>query len=295
MEIVVVGHLSRDLLVTPHYTKEVIGGGTAYAMLAPALGAFGCGIVSKVGEDFSQNYTDTLRTAGVDMDGLHISGPCSTRIVNKYDKKGNRTQFVEALAPPITTEDFLFKHLNANIIHFCPLSQSEITVRCFKKAHSTGALISLDIQGFLRTIVNKQVVLEAWEHHEEILQCCHFVKADDIEIKCAFGMESEKNAASYILDLGPQFVIITKDQLGSTIYTRDAKFEIPIVLAKKVVDTTGSGDVYTIGFLMEYQRSRDTKQAGIFGATCASFNLETIGPGKMPDRAQVEERMKQYI
>ncbi len=49
MEIVVVGHLSRDLIVTPEYERESLGGGTAYAMIAPHLGALAAGIVTRVG------------------------------------------------------------------------------------------------------------------------------------------------------------------------------------------------------------------------------------------------------
>ena len=294
MEIVVVGHLSRDLLVMPNYTREVLGGGTTYAMLAPALGAIGCGIVSKVGEDFDHKYVEDLKVAAVDVDGLHVTGPCSTRFVNVYDKLGNRTQLIEALAPPITDEDFLPKHLNSNIMHFCPLSRDEITPHCFEKAHSTGALISLDIQGFLRSIVNKKVVLEPWKNSTEILQWCHVIKADDVEIKSALQMDSEEDAASHMLDVGPAMVLVTRDRVGSTIYTSDEKFDIPIVLAKQLVDSTGSGDTYTIGFLLEYQRSKDVKRAGLFGATCASFNLETVGPYGMPSRAKVLERMKPH-
>jgi sugar/nucleoside kinase (ribokinase family) len=294
MELVVVGHLSRDLLVTPNYTREVLGGGTAYAMLAPAIGALGCGIVSKVGEDFDEKYVEDLRVAAVDMNGLHVAGPCTTRFINEYDELGQRSQHIEALAPPITYEDFLPKHLTSNIIHFCPLSRDEIMIQCFEKAYSTGALISLDIQGFLRRIVNKKVVLEAWRNSTEILQLCHVVKADDIEIKSALQMDSEEKAASYVLDFGPRIVLVTKDQMGSTIYTREGHFDIPIVLAKQLIDTTGSGDTYTIGFLLEYQRSKNVKRAGLFGATCASFNLETVGPYEMPSRVQVLDRMKSY-
>jgi sugar/nucleoside kinase (ribokinase family) len=294
MELVVVGHLSRDLLITPNYTRESLGGGTAYAMLAPAIGALGCGIVTKVGEDFEQKYIDTLRMAAVDVDGLHVSGPYSTRFINEYDQKGNRIQRIASIAPPITNEDFLPMHFKANTIHFCPLSPSEIGVQCFQVAHSTGALISLDIQGFLREIVDKQVVLKYWENKDTILQWCHVVKADDVEITCALGVESEEDAALHILDQGPNIVIVTRDRMGSTIYTKEEKIDIPIVLAKEVIDTTGSGDTYTIGFLLEYQRSSDLKRAGLFGATCASFNLENIGPYRMPNHTQVLERMNQY-
>ena len=284
-----VGHLSKDLLITPDYSREALGGGTAYAMLAPALGAVGCGIVSKVGADFDRKYLDTLKMAVVDIDGLYVSGPVSTRIINKYDSKGNRSQIIEAIAPPILSEDILQKHLNSSIIHFCPLSHDEISVQCFEKAYSRGALISLDIQGFLRRIVNKNVVLEEWERSEDILPWCHVVKADDFEIKSAFGTESEEEAVSHVLDKGPKIVLVTRDRKGSTIYTKEAQFEIPIVLAERFVDATGSGDTYTIGFLLEYIRSSDIKRAGIFGATCSSFNLETIGPTRMPNRAQVQD------
>jgi sugar/nucleoside kinase (ribokinase family) len=295
MEIVVVGHLSIDLLITPDYTREALGGGTAYAMLAPAIGALGCGIVTKVGADFEKKYIDTLKMAVVDVDGLHVSGPYSTRFINEYDRKGKRIQRIAALAPPITNDDFLPMHLKSNIVHFSPLSQNEIQIECFQEAHSTDALISLDIQGFLRSIVDKQVVLKEWENKDEILQWCHIVKADETEIKCALGIESEEDAASYILDHGPNIVIVTRDTKGSTIYTKEERFDIPIVLADKLVDTTGSGDTYTIGFLMEYHRSNDLKRAGIFGATCASFNLESIGPYRMPNRAQVLDRMQQHV
>ena len=83
MDIVVVGHLSRDLIITPKSRSEAIGGGTAYAMLAPSLNAFDAGIISKVGEDFEQEYWKTLESSGLTLTGLRKSGSKSTRFVNK--------------------------------------------------------------------------------------------------------------------------------------------------------------------------------------------------------------------
>jgi sugar/nucleoside kinase (ribokinase family) len=71
--------------------------------------------------------------------------------------------------------------------------------------------------------------------------------------------------------------------------------DIPLVLADAQVDSTGCGDTYAIGFLIEYMRSANLAQAGLFAATCSSFNVETVGPHSMPDRVMVEARMRPYL
>ena len=85
MEIVVVGHLSRDLIITPETRRELLGGGTAYAMLSPKIGAFGSGIISRVGSDFDESYKISLIASGLNLTGLHYEGSHTTRFVNEYD------------------------------------------------------------------------------------------------------------------------------------------------------------------------------------------------------------------
>ena len=90
-------------------------------------------------------------------------------------------------------------------------------------------------------------------------------------------------------------MIITRDRRGSTIYTRNTQVDIPLVLSNAQVDSTGSGDTYVIGFLLEYFRSANVTRAGLFAATCSSFNVETMGPYDMPDRVMIETRMRPYL
>jgi sugar/nucleoside kinase (ribokinase family) len=296
MEIVVVGHLSRDLIVMPNTTKEALGGGTAYAMLAPSIGAFGAGIVTKVGTDFERSYLDTLRSSGLNLSGLITEGSKSTRFVNKYAPSGDRTQYVEAVAPPIRPEDFTENHLDANIIHFSPLSCREIDVECIRQARSSDALTSLDMQGYIRSIGRDgMVTLKEWTERDEVLGLVDVVKCHEYELLAAIPAESELSAACHILGLGPRIVLVTHDLRGSVIYTRNSQVRIPLVLARAQVDTTGCGDTYTIGFLLEYMRSGDIQRAGLFAATCSSFNVESVGPYDMPTRSMVEHRMHAYL
>ncbi|MHA1577092.1 MAG: carbohydrate kinase family protein [Candidatus Thorarchaeota archaeon] len=294
MEIVVVGHLSRDLLITPDTKRESLGGGTAYVMIAPSIGAFGAGIVTRVGSNFEQEYVDSLKSAGIDLSGFRTSDSYTTRFVNKYDKDGNRTQRIEATASEIRAPDLLTQHLEANIVHFCPLL-NEIHPSAIEAARSFGALVSLDVQGFTRKLVGKKVKKKTWDNSDDILRYVDVVKCNEQELEMVVGMKSEVSAVTHILSLGPRIVLVTKGQKGSTVHTRNSHVDIPTVISEKLVDQTGCGDTLTIGFLLEYMRTGDVKRAGLFGATCASFNLENVGPYNFPTRNQVENRMKKYL
>lgn len=296
MEIVVVGHLSRDLIITPETRREALGGGTAYAMLAPAIEAFGAAIISKVGTDFDQDYRETLGSSGLDMSGLHIVGTKSTRFVNEYDALGTRVQRVESVASSIAPSDFGDVHHDAKIIHFSPITPDEIEKSCYVTAREEGALTSLDVQGYLRHISDDGLVSpKIWNDRDTIISNVDVVKFHDSELKLTDSSESELSAVSHILDLGPIIVIVTRDHRGSTIYTRNSQVDIPLVLSKNQVDSTGCGDTYAIGFLLEYMRSLDISRAGLFAATCASFNAESVGPYDMPDRVKIEARLRTYL
>ena len=291
----VVGHLSRDLIITPDTTQEKLGGSTAYAMLASSLKVANAGIVSKVGDDFEQEYWDILRASGLSLTGVQKSGSKSTRFVNKYDLDGCRVQFVESLAERITPEDFPEDYLDARAVHFSPLSADEIDIDCLRLARSNVNITSLDVQGYIRSIEpDGKVVARDWIERNEVLSLVDVVKFHVDELKIALRGESELAMVSQILSLGPRIVIITRDRRGSTIYTRNEQVNIPLVEGEIETDATGCGDVYTIGFLIDYMQTSNLKRAGIFAATCASFNVETSGPYNLPSRLDVETRMSKY-
>jgi sugar/nucleoside kinase (ribokinase family) len=264
-------------------------------MLGPALDSYATGIVSKVGEDFEQEYWNTLKSSGLDLTGFHRIGTRSTRFVNKYDSKGNRMQMVEALAEQITEQDFPSAYNNAKVVHFSPLTANEIDVECFRHARAHAKLTSIDVQGYVRSIDDKGMVIPRdWTERNEILNLVDVVKFHELELKQAIIGESELSAVSEVLSLGPRIVLVTRDRRGSTIYTRKEQITIPRVNSDNVIDSTGCGDVYSIGFLLEYIQSSDLKQSGLFAATCSSFNLETSGPYSFPSQVDIRRRMKDY-
>ena len=202
---------------------------------------------------------------------------------------------VENLAEQITPQDFPEDYLDSKIIHFTPLTANELDIDCIKLARSNERITSLDVQGYVRSIDKSgRVIPRVWVERDEILSLVDIVKFNELELKQSVEGQSELSAVSEILDLGPRIVLVTRDRSGSTIYTRTERIAIPLVNADVHIDSTGCGDVYSIGFLLEYMLTSNLKQSGLFAATCSSFNVETSGPYNFPSRLDVEKRMTEY-
>jgi len=72
-------------------------------------------------------------------------------------------------------------------------------------------------------------------------------------------------------------VIITRGELGSTVFTPEAEINIPALKPVKVLDPTGAGDSYRGGLIAGLARGLSLEQAAKMGSVCASFCLECYG------------------
>jgi sugar/nucleoside kinase (ribokinase family) len=60
----------------------------------------------------------------------------------------------------------------------------------------------------------------------------------------------------------------------------------------QAVDPTGAGDIFATGFLIRYHETGDAWEAARFAACAASFVVEGEGTSAVPDRAQIEQRLR---
>jgi adenosine kinase len=74
-----------------------------------------------------------------------------------------------------------------------------------------------------------------------------------------------------------QFMVVTRGRHGSTVYSREKEFSIPVVPPKHIADPTGVGDAYRGGFLTGYSHTFDLETCGQMGTLAATFCLEHEG------------------
>jgi adenosine kinase len=72
-------------------------------------------------------------------------------------------------------------------------------------------------------------------------------------------------------------VVITRGGEGSSIYTRQRRYDIPPVNPKAVVDPTGCGDAYRAGLLYGLMHAMDWETIGRIAALMGTYKIEQAG------------------
>jgi len=293
LDLVVVGYLSQETIVNSKgEVFEALGGPAAHVSLAAAKLGARVGIISEVGTDFKSTYRRMLLERGVDIRGVKVAGGRTTVFRNAYDQDDRRTQKILALSPPITASDLPPDYMTSKWFHFGPIFR-EIEYDLIRMVHRRGSIASLDPQGYLRRIgEGGHVMSSTWTEVQDVMPFVDVYRSDDNEARLITGESNPIKAAEKISEMGPRIVLITMERKGSILFDEGRVTKIPLVLADRFVDSTGAGDAYIAGFVVEYLDTMNAARSAIFAACTASFKIEGIGVSSLPTRAMVERRLR---
>ena len=73
-------------------------------------------------------------------------------------------------------------------------------------------------------------------------------------------------------------LIITRGEIGSSIYTKNGPIEIPCARPKAIVDPTGCGDAYRAGLIHGLLQGLDWKTTGRIASLMGAIKIESLGP-----------------
>jgi adenosine kinase len=73
-------------------------------------------------------------------------------------------------------------------------------------------------------------------------------------------------------------LIVTRGAEGSTIYTKERTWTVPVVKPRAVVDPTGCGDAYRAGLIHGLLRGLDWETTGRIASLMGSIKIESRGP-----------------
>ena len=195
---------------------------------------------------------------------------------NVYSADQNhRDQQVLAKAAPFSTGQM--PEVTAKVFHLGPLLADDIPVNLLVAMAKKG-LVSLDIQGYLRHVVNRKVVYRDWADKVDALPKVSILKANEFEMEVITGQRKAHEGARYLADLGVPEVIITLGSKGSLIFTEGTFYQIPAFKPTAVVDATGCGDTYMAGYLAKRVEGAPVEEAGEFGAAMATLKIGSFGP-----------------
>jgi len=272
-DICCIGHITSDRVINNQNINYQPGGTAWYFSYAVQHLPINYLLVTAVAKT-DQHYIDELTNKGIKV---KVQPSAHTvYFENIYgDNPDHRTQNVLHKADAFKL--YQLKSIHAKIFHLGPLLADDISADIIKEL-ATRAKISLDVQGYLREVVDGKVYPTQWKGKDEVLPHVSILKADVGELRALTGSQSVGDGVRQISGYGVQEIIITNGSKGSVIYSGGNIYDIPAYPPQKIIDATGCGDTYMVGYLYRRVCGDDIAKSGRFAAAMAALKMENAGP-----------------
>jgi len=280
VSILAVGTVALDSIETPFGSaQDVLGGSATYITLAAKYFHKDVRLSGVVGGDFPDAYMDTLRTGGVDLEGL------------KVDVHGKTFAWAGRYHTDLNQRDTLATHLNvlATFEPVVPASYRDSRVICLGNLDPTiqqRVLDQLDAPAFVVCDTMNYWIENTLDSLFETLKRIDCLIINDEEARQLSGEANLIRAARHIRQLGPETLVIKKGEHGALLFTGEDIFFAPAFPLEHILDPTGAGDTFAGGFVgylagADAITDENLRQAVIVGSTMASFAVERFGPDRL--------------
>jgi len=276
VDICCIGHITHDRIITPHTDIHMPGGASFY---------FTHGISHLLNDKVSYRLITSLAEEDMqavrDIEALGINTEVipsrhTVYFENIYEENmNNRRQRVLAKADPFTVESL--GEVRARYIVLGSLLADDFSLDVIRYLSGHGTLV-VDAQGYLREVRDQKVYAVDWPDKLEALKYVDILKVNEYEVAVLTGEKDLHEGARRLAEWGVREVLLTLGSFGSIIYADGVFYEIPAYEPLKIVDATGCGDTYVMGYVFQRCQGASVSAAGHFAAAVSTLKLEHTGP-----------------
>lgn len=280
-DIAYVGHYTKDIIVYPQLTRTVDGGAFYYgANVAVRMGLRTAVVTRLAREDW--HVVAELERLGVTV--FAHATPASTLLRLTYPTANLDERTIELLstAGPFSVEEVA--GLQARAFAVGASVRGEVPPEVVESLAAKGAIVALDVQGWIRIVREGTLTFDDWPGKEAVLRHVTVLKTDSVEAAHLTGESDRYAAARRLAALGPREVLLTHGG-GVLVHADGAIHEAPFV-PQEVRGRSGRGDTCTSAYLSR-RLMASPAEAVRWAAAVTSLKLEAEGPFRR-DLAEVE-------
>lgn len=291
--VLVVGSVALDSVETPFGKADDVLGGSGTFFSSSALHFTKVQLVGVVGDDYPIEKLQPLADRGVDLAGLERAKGSSFRWRGRYRHDLNSAETLEThlgvfsnFRPKIPAQ---FK--NAPFVFLAnidPRLQLQVLEQVEKPK-----LVACDTMNFWIESRRPELV--------ELLGHVDLITLNDGEARQLTERNNLLQAARWILEKGPRYVVIKKGEHGALMFTRDSVFFAPAYPLESVFDPTGAGDSFAGGFIGYLAATGDLsdqsmRRAVVVGSAMGSFAVEKFSNARLLEisRADIDARVREF-
>ena len=276
IDICCIGHITHDRVITPHSDVHMPGGTSFYfthGISHLLQGNVSYKLITSLAEEDMQAVRD-IEALGISTEV--IPSKHTVYFENIYGEDvNNRRQRVLAKADPFTVESL--QGVEARYIVLGTLLADDFSLDVIRHLSARGTLV-VDAQGYLREVRDQKVYPVDWPDKLEALKYVDILKVNEHEVSVLTGEKDLYEGARRLAEWGVREVLLTLGSFGSIIYADGKFYDIPAYEPVELVDATGCGDTYVMGYLFQRCQGASVSAAAHFAAAVSTLKLEHAGP-----------------
>jgi sugar/nucleoside kinase (ribokinase family) len=294
MSLLVVGSVALDSIFTPFgSTADTLGGSAVHFSVAASL-LHPVRVVGVVGDDYPVHELEQLAPRGIDWSGVERVAGESFRWKGKYSydlqsretletRLGVFADFNPRLPAGAEAARFVFLGNIDPVLQLGVLDQVKDPIFC-----------ACDTMNYWIQSRRDELLT--------LLRRVDMLMVNDSEARELSGDWNVHRAGRWILERGPERVVIKQGEFGALLLERGGRsFHIPAYPLEEVFDPTGAGDAFAGGFMGFLARAgrvdTDTlRRAMVYGAAMGSYSVSGFGVRGFDTvtTAAVEARVREF-
>jgi len=278
MSILCVGSVALDTVKTPFgEVTEKLGGSATYFSVAASYFA-PVSLVAVIGEDLDEERLAPLRARDIDMSGVERKAGRTFRWSGVYNYDLNQRETLDTQLNVFESFDPVIREEHRALPYvFLGNIDPDLQHKVLDQVDSPRVVV-IDTMNYWISGKRESLL--------KILSRVDILVINDAEARELSGEYNLLSSARWIIDRGPQTVIIKKGEHGALMFRGRSFFSAPGFPLDEVFDPTGAGDTFAGGFVGFLARTGDLsednlRRAVIYGSTLASFSVEEFGVDKL--------------
>ena len=269
-DIVMMGHISKDIIVYEGSEELVVGGPVAYSSAAAARAGARILVVTRCAPE-DRRHLDSLGESGAEVQILESAATTSIRNVYHTADREKRTVTLLSRADPFTVDEI--PEASTRTFYFAGLFVGELPDALIVPA-AERADVALDVQGVLRNEEEGSLVFRDWAGKDKYLPHISYLKADAAEAEILTGTDDRERAAHLLAEMGAREVMLTH-HTEVIVGAAGHIYRAPLT-PRNLSGRTGRGDTCFAAYLA--RRLHDDIQESIeFAAALVSLKMEAPG------------------
>ncbi|MGQ4875499.1 MAG: PfkB family carbohydrate kinase [Promethearchaeia archaeon] len=276
-DLVILGHIAKDIIVINGKKREAIGGAVYYGGIAASHMGLKVAVITRLRKS-DVDILDDFKKYGVKF-FVHYTDETSG-IRNTYTSKDMEYRVCAPLGFAGLFDINEIPEIDTKYFILAPILGGEIDIKLLGELNKRYPdKLCIDIQGFIR-FQNKDTdsiyFCELSEHDKkEILSKVTILKVDRAEMKALTGMDDVSEGGKELSKYGPREILISH-QKGLSLYTDGEVYFYPW-RNKWMRGRTGRGDTSFVSYVGS-RIKKSPKESLKFATALTSLKLESAGP-----------------